>query len=210
MAQTVTEEQLRDQLVALGASLFQRGYVVGGAGNMSARLPDGNLLVTPTNSCFGRLDAARLSKIDMAGTVISGDRPTKESVFHRMFYEKDASVNAVVHLHSTYLTALSCLEGLDRDNALKPFTPYYVMKVGRLQVVPYLRPSHPDISKELASRMDGSKAFLLANHGPIVIGANFEETVNSAEELEETAKLHFLLQGKAVRYLTDAEVKELQ
>lgn len=210
MARTLTEKQLREQMVTLGASLFQRGFVVGGAGNMSVRLPDGNLLVTPTNSCFGRLDAATLSKIDPAGNLISGDRPTKESVFHRMFYEKDAAVNAVVHLHSTYLTALSCLDGLDPENVLRPFTPYYVMKVGRLRLVPYLRPSHPDISRELAARMDGSKAFLLANHGPVVIGADFEETVNAAEELEETARLFFLLEGKRIRYLTDDEVEELR
>lgn len=206
----MNEQQLREQMVNLGRSLFDRGFVTGGAGNMSLKLPDGNFLATPTGSSFGRLNADTLSVVDLEGNVISGDKPSKEVAFHLAIYRNRDECNAVVHLHSTHLTAISCLDGLDPDNAIRPCTPYYVMRVGSLPVVPYLKPGSPQIAVELAKRAPNYRAFLLANHGPIVTGKDLLDAVDNMEELEETAKLALLLNEKAIRYLTDTEISELK
>ncbi|THA09166.1 aldolase [Rodentibacter pneumotropicus] len=206
----MTDSELKTLMVQLGRSFYERGYTVGGAGNISVRLDENRILVTPTGSSLGRLKAERLSVLDMEGHVLEGDKPSKESVFHLAMYRKNSECRAVVHLHSTYLTALSCLENLDPQNAIKAFTPYYVMRVGCLPVIPYYRPGSPRIAEELEARALSGKAFLLANHGVVVTGNDLLDAADNAEELEETAKLFFLLQGKPIRYLTDDEVNELK
>ncbi|WP_420031230.1 aldolase [Vibrio toranzoniae] len=206
----LSEQQLREQMVTLARSMFERGYATGGAGNLSLKLPNGYFLATPTGSSFGRLVAEELSVVDINGNHISGKKPSKEAEFHLAIYRNNPVCNAIVHLHSTYLTALSCLEGLDRNNAIKAFTPYFVMRIGELPVIPYLRPGDPQIAEELAKRAGDYRAFLLANHGPVVTGTDFVDAVDNAEELEETAKLAFLLKGNDIRYLTDEEVMDLK
>lgn len=205
----MTEAEQKQQMVRLAKSLFDRGYSVGGAGNLSVRLDAQRILVTPTGSSLGRLEAARLSVLDMQGNLLSGDKPSKESVFHLAMYRKNPDCQAIVHLHSTYLTALSCIENIDTANAIKAFTPYYVMRVGNLQVIPYYRPGDVNIARELSERALSGKAFLLANHGIVVTGSDLLDAVDNSEELEETAKLYFLLQGQKIRYLTDSEINDL-
>ncbi len=207
----MTEQAARSQLAEMGASLFARGYSVGGAGNISLRLSDGRLLATPTNSCLGRLSPDSLSVTDTDGRHLGGEAPTKEIALHVAAYKANPSFRAVVHLHATHVTALSCLADLDADNALRPFTPYYVMKVGRLPVVPYHKPGSPALAASVAAVVRHAPAFLLANHGSVVCGSSLTGAVNSAEELEETAKLYFLLQasGRPIRYLSEAEIAEL-
>lgn len=206
----MNELEQKIQMVNLGRSFYERGYTVGGAGNLSVRLDENRILVTPTGSSLGRLEADSLSVLDMDGNLLSGKKPSKESVFHLAMYQKNPDCKAIVHLHSTYLTALSCLDGLDPVNAMKAFTPYYVMRVGKLQVIPYYRPGSPDIARELNERALSGKAFLLANHGVVVTGADLQDAADNTEELEETAKLYFTLQGQQIRYLTDDEVKDLE
>lgn len=210
MNTAASEYDIRERMCALALSLFNRGYAVGGAGNLSARLPDGHILVTPTNASLGRLVPERLAKVALDGTLLAGDPPSKEAPFHLAAYRRDTRCGAIAHLHSTYLTALSCLEGLDSENVLRPFTPYYVMRVGRLILLPYFRPGSPEIAAALEARMDDSCAFLLANHGSIVIGRDIVDAVNNAEELEETAKLHFTLGQSGIRYLSENQIEELQ
>ncbi|MGV6987889.1 3-oxo-tetronate 4-phosphate decarboxylase [Testudinibacter sp. P80/BLE/0925] len=205
-----SEQQLKQELVQLARSLYERGYSVGGAGNISVRLSGNRFLVTPTGSSLGRLKAEDLSVLDSDGNLLEGKKPSKESVFHLAMYQRNPECNAIVHLHSTYLTALSCLDGLDSDNAIKAFTPYYVMRVGKLAVIPYYRPGSPEIARELSARALDGKAFLLANHGVVVCGEDLFDAVDNSEELEETAKLLFLLKGQNVRYLTDDEVNDLK
>lgn len=206
----MTEQQLREQMVALARSMFERGYATGGAGNLSLKLPDGNFLATPTGSSMGRLIASELSVVDINGQQISGQRASKEIAFHLAIYKNNPQCNAIVHLHSTYLTALSCLDNLDMDNAIRPFTPYYVMRIGQLPVIPYLRPGEPRLAEELEMRAAQARAFLLANHGSVITGSDLEDAVDNAEELEETAKLMFLLNNQSTRYLTDAEIDDLK
>ncbi|MXN89414.1 aldolase [Pasteurella canis] len=206
----MTELEQKIEMVKLARSLFERGYTVGGAGNLSVRLDDKRILVTPTGSSLGRLEAESLSVLDMDGHLLSGKKPSKESVFHLAMYKKNPDCKAIVHLHSTYLTALSCLENLNPENAMQAFTPYYVMRVGKLPVIPYYRPGDVNIARELSERALSGKAFLLANHGVVVTGCDLVDAVDNTEELEETAKLYFILQGQKIRYLTDSEVKDLE
>lgn len=202
------EEQLRDEMVRLAASLFQRGYSVGSSGNISAKLADG-LLITPTNSCLGFLEAGRISKLDPAGNHVSGDKPSKEVFLHRAFYETRPQAGAVVHLHSTYATALSCLADLDPADTIAPITPYVVMRVGQVPLVPYARPGDPAMG-DLVRALEGRHAaVLLANHGPVVSGSDLASAVYAAEELEETAKLLVILRGQKTRRLTQEQVEEL-
>lgn len=204
----MNETALRERMCELGLSIFERGLTAGSSGNLSARLDDG-FLVTPTNSSLGRLDPARLSKLDSDGKLVSGDPPSKEAFLHRALYLARPGAGGVVHLHSTHAAAVSCLAGLDAADALPPLTPYFVMKIGRLPLVPYHRPGDPklgDVIRGLAARRP---AVLLANHGPVVSGATLEDAANAAEELEETAKLFLLLRGQLVRTLTPEQITEL-
>ncbi|MCK0195340.1 aldolase [Ancylobacter sp. 6x-1] len=199
-------------LCKLCHSLFDRGYSVGGAGNVSVRLEGGGFLVTPTGGSLGRITPADLAEIDAKGTPVPGSKPSKEFAFHLALFESRPEVGAIVHLHSTYLTALSCLEDLPADNALRPFTPYYVMRVGYMPVIPYYRPGAPEIGRDLAiaAKAHPVNAFLLASHGVVVLGKDLEDAVNNAEELEETARLAFILRGEKIRYLTAPEIAELR
>lgn len=206
---SASELQARQEMVKLGASFFQRGYATGSAGNLSLLLEDGNLLATPTGSCLGDLNIDTLSKVTMSGEWLSGDKPSKEVSFHRAIYQNDPECKAIVHLHSTYLTALSCLEDLNTEDAIRPFTPYVVMRVGQVPVVPYYRPGDARLGEDLGKLASRYKAFLLANHGPVVTGKNLRAAADNMEELEETAKLIFILGDRKIRYLTAPEIAEL-
>ncbi|MFL1462364.1 aldolase [Roseococcus sp. DSY-14] len=203
------EAAQRALLVELGASLFARGYSVGSAGNICVRLPDG-FLMTPTNSSLGRLEAARLSKLDAAWNHVSGDRPSKEVFLHRAVLEARPEAGAVVHLHSTCATAISCLAAPGEDAPIPPLTPYFVMRVGRrLPVVPYHRPGDAAMEPAVRAAALGARAMLLANHGPVVSAATLADAVAAAEELEEAAKLALMLRGAGARVLSPAQVDDL-
>ena len=204
-----TEVDLRAAMVRWGKSIFDRGLTAGSSGNISVKLDDG-FLCTPTNSCLGALDADSISRLDASWSHIGGDRPTKEVPLHRAFYEKRASAGAVVHLHATYSTALSCLASIDAGDALPPITPYAVMRFGRVPVLPYRRPGSPDLGDLIAGVAERHNAVLLANHGPVVAGATLESAIFAMEELEETAKLWFLTRDNNPRLLDADQVDELR
>jgi len=196
-------------MVRLCASLFDRGYSVGTAGNVSVRLDDG-ILMTPTNVRLGDLQADRIAKIDVSGNHVSGDKPTKEVFLHQAFYETRPTAGAVVHLHSTWATALSCLSSTNPDNCIPAITPYAVMRVGTVKMVPYVIPGNPRMG-DLIRELDGKfAAVLLANHGPVVSATDLFSAVCAAEELEETAKLLVSLHGQELRYLSDGDIQELE
>jgi len=205
----VSETELRTLLVTLAASLFARGYSVGSAGNISVRLVDG-FLMTPTNSCLGRLDTARLSRLDAGFAHIGGDAPSKEVFMHRAFYQARPDTGAVVHLHSTMATAVACLAHVDTENPIPPLTPYFVMRVGRrLPIVPYYRPGDAAMEPAIAEQARTARAVLLANHGPVVSGRTLTDAVYAAEELEEAAKLFFMMRMAPVRTLSPTQVEDL-
>jgi 3-dehydro-4-phosphotetronate decarboxylase len=201
-----TENETRQLLVELAGSLFSRGFSVGSAGNISVRLSDG-YLITPTNSSLGRLDPERLAKLDGDFQHVGGDKPSKEVFMHRAFYQARPAAGAVVHLHSTMATAIACLPDAD---ALPLLTPYFVMRIGRsLPLVPYYRPGDPAMEPAIAAAAAGTAAVLLANHGPVVSARTLTDAVYAAEELEEAAKLAFVLRGASPRVLTAAQVDDL-
>lgn len=205
----MNETEMRGLLVTLAASLFDRGYSVGSAGNISVRLADGYLM-TPTNSCLGRLDAERLSRLDNEFAHVDGDPPSKEVFMHRAFYQARPDAGAVVHLHSTMATAVACLANVDGESPIPPLTPYFVMRVGRrLPIVPYYRPGDAAMEPAIAEQARTARAVLLANHGPVISGRTLTDAVYAAEELEEAAKLFLLLRTASTRTLSPTQVEDL-
>jgi ribulose-5-phosphate 4-epimerase/fuculose-1-phosphate aldolase len=209
LAGNITEHETRVLLSELAASLFARGFSVGSAGNISVRLPDGYLM-TPTNSSLGRLDPERLSKLDRDFRHIGGDKPSKEVFMHRAFYQAREDAGAVVHLHSTQATAVSCLADVDQSNPIPPLTPYFVMRVGRrMPIIPYYRPGDPAMEPAIEEAAKNARAVLLANHGPVVAGKTLTDAVYAAEELEEAAKLFLMLRRQSPRLLSSPQVDDL-
>jgi len=201
-----SETRLREQICSLAKSMFDRGLTGGASGNISARLADGGLLVSPTGSSFGALDPARLSHFDADGRLIGGDAPTKEMPLHSAFYDTRSQTGAVVHLHSTHSVALSMFPDTDPDNALPPLTAYSVMRLGKVKLLPYFMPGDPAMGEAVRGLAGKRAAVLLANHGPVVAGKDIEAAVYAMEELEETAKLALITRGCNPQMLTAAQV----
>jgi ribulose-5-phosphate 4-epimerase/fuculose-1-phosphate aldolase len=205
----VSESAQREAVCRFGKSLFERGLTFGSSGNISVRVEDG-WLMTPTNVSLGDLDPARLARLDEAGRHVGGDKPTKETFLHLGMYRRRSTAGAVVHLHSTYSVAVSCLEGVDPADVIPPITAYYVMRVGRLPLIPYYRPGDQALGPAVEALADRHHAVLLANHGPVVAGSTLDAAVYAIEELEETAKLFLLLHGRPIRPLTAEQVAHVR
>ncbi len=204
------ETRIRDEICRVGASLFDRGLTAGSSGNISVRLEDGGWLMTPTNVSLGGLDPARLSRLDAAGRLMSGDAPTKEAFLHLSMYGERKDAAAVVHLHSSHATAVSMLRDVDPNDVLPALTAYYVMRIGRLPLVPYFAPGDPDLAHAVRALAGAHHAVLLANHGPVVAGTSLANAQYATEELEETAKLFLMLQNQALRLLTPEQIADLR
>lgn len=204
----MSERDVRERIAMQGKSLYDRGYTCGSSGNISVRLPDG-ILVTPTNSCLGRLDPERIAKVSFQGELLAGDKPSKEAFLHLSVYNVREQETAIVHLHSTYSVAVSCLSNIDETNVLPPITAYYVMRVGKLPLIPYFAPGDKALAQAVERFATDARAVLLANHGPVVSGADLDAAVYATEELEETAKLFLLLQDKPTRFLSEPQQAQL-
>ena len=204
------ETRLRDEICRLAASMFSRGLTAGSSGNISARLSDGRLLVTPTGTSFGELDPARLSLIDAQGRLVQGDRPTKEMPLHSAFYDtRGARTGAVVHLHSVHSVAVSVLPDIDPDSVFQPLTAYSVMRLGKVKLLPYFRPGDTAMGEAVRSLGGRRSAVLLAHHGPVVAGKDLEAAVFAMEELEETARLTLLTRGSHPKLLSPEQIRGL-
>ena len=205
----MTETQLREQICLLAKSMFDRGLTGGSTGNISARTEDGGLLVSPTGTSFGRLDPARLSRFDADGALIDGDAPTKEMPLHSAFYDTRSSAGAVVHLHACHSVAWSMMPDADEDNFLPPLTPYAIMKLGRVKLLPFYLPGDPAMGEAVRGLAGKRSAVMLANHGPVVAGKDIEAACNAIEELEDTARLAMMTRGMSVRGLSERDVQNL-
>lgn len=204
------ETELREQICRIAKSLFDRGLTSGASGNISARLPDGGLLVTPTGVSLGMLDPGRLTRLDAGGRYVDGDKPTKELPLHAAFYEtRQAKAGAVVHLHSTHSVALSMLPETDPDNVLPPLTPYSIMRLGKVKLLPFFRPGDAAMGEAIRGLAGKRSAVLLANHGPVVAAKDLEAAAFAMEELEETARLALLTRGMKPNMLTEAQIREV-
>ena len=203
------EARLRELICELARSMFDRGLTSGSTGNISARTPDGGLLVSPTGTSFGRLDPARLARFDASGRQVDGDRPTTEMPLHAAFYETRGSAGAVVHLHSCHAVALSTFPEADPENFLPPITPYAIMQLGRVTLLPYFRPGDPAMGEAVRGLAGRRSAVMLANHGPVVAGKDVEAACNAIEELEATARLTLLTRGLNPRLLSAEQVRDV-
>lgn len=200
---------LREQICLLAKSMFDRGLTGGSTGNISARTEDGGLLVSPTGTSFGRLDPARLSHFNVEGNLLDGDPPTKEMPLHAAFYDTRSTAGAVVHLHSCHSVAWSMMPEVDPDNFLPPLTPYAIMKLGRVKLLPFYRPGDPAMGEAVRGLAGKRTAVMLANHGPVVAGKDVEAACNAIEELEDTARLAMLMRGYEARMLSEDQVTDL-
>ena len=203
------ESTLREDICRLAKSMFDRGLTCGGSGNISARLDDGCILMTPTGSSMGFLDPGQISLLDANLTHISGDQPTKEIPLHSAFYDTRNGTGAVVHLHSTYCVALSMLPDINPDDALPRLTPYALMRLGRVKLLPFFLPGDDAMGDAVRGLAGKHTAVLLANHGPVVAGKDLWAAVYAMEELEETAKLALLTRGANPTLLSEANTRAL-
>jgi ribulose-5-phosphate 4-epimerase/fuculose-1-phosphate aldolase len=205
----VSETKLRELICVLAKSMFDRGLTGGSTGNISARTDDGGLLVSPTGTSFGRLDPARLARFDANGRFIDGDKPTKEMPLHSAFYDTRTTTGAVVHLHSCHSVAWSMMPEVDPDNFLPPMTPYSIMKLGKVKLLPFFMPGDPAMGAAVRGLAGKRSAVMLANHGPVVAGTDVEAACNAIEELEDTAKLAMLMRGYDAKMLTAEQVNQV-
>lgn len=209
------ERSLREEICRVGRSLFERGYVHATAGNISARLAEG-FLITPTDACLGFLEPERLARVDAKGAQVSGDRASKTLALHRRIYEADPSAACVIHTHSTHLVALSIAGSWGADDLVPPITPYFVMKVGHVPLIPYHRPGDPKVGDLVAAAIarfakGGApiRAVMLERLGPNVWHETPSAAMATLEELEETAKL-WIMSGKGAIPLDEARIDELR
>lgn len=214
----MTETQAREEICRVGRSLFERGYVHATAGNISVRLGDGGFLITPTDACLGFLDPARLARLDAQGQQVSGDRASKTIALHARIYAAarafDAQTACVIHTHSTHCVALT-LQSTEGE-LLPAITPYFVMKVGHVPVIPYHRPGAPEAAEAVAQAIarygaQGTplRAVMLERLGPNVWHDTPAAAMATLEELEETARL-WLLSSPKPAALDAARIDELR
>lgn len=202
------DDAVRAQVVQLGTALYDRGLTPGRTGNLSVRT-DGEIMITPTNACLGRLDPERLAVTSIDGEHRAGDQPSKELVLHQALYRHHPTCTAVAHLHSTSAVAVSCLPGLLSEDALPPITPYFVMRVGRLPLIDYATPGSAALEEQVSRTSERSRSVLLRNHGSLAAAPTLESAVDAVEEIEETARLYLLLEGRSPAYLGEEAVAEL-
>lgn len=204
----IDESAVREEICTVGRLLYGRGYTVGSAGNISARLDDG-WLITPTDACLGRLEPAAIAKVNLAGEWVSGDKPSKTLALHRQVYDRNPGVGGVVHTHSTHLVALTLAGVWHVDDILPPITPYQVMKVGHIPLVPYARPGSPKVAERVAQLANSVRGVMLERLGPVVWESSVAKACYALEELEETARLWLMTQPRPMP-LDGAALDELR
>jgi ribulose-5-phosphate 4-epimerase/fuculose-1-phosphate aldolase len=209
----VNHAALRAEICRVGASLYARGYVHASAGNISVRTDTG-FLITPTDACLGTLDAARLAEVNAQGEQTGGDRASKTLALHRAIYAAEPDARCVIHTHATHLVALTLAGVWNRDDIVPPITPYFVMKVGHVPLVPYHRPGEPGVATEVAQRIARGRerktpirAVMLERLGPVVWHRTPADAAAVLEELEETARLWLMTRPPP---LTEAQIDELR
>jgi ribulose-5-phosphate 4-epimerase/fuculose-1-phosphate aldolase len=202
------ENKLREEICDIGKLLFGRGYTVGSAGNISARLDDG-WLITPTDACLGRLDPTEIAKVNLAGEWVSGSKPSKTLALHREVYDRNPGVGGVVHTHSTHLVALTLAGVWQEDNILPPLTPYQVMKVGQIPLIGYERPGSPKVAQRVAQLANSVRGVMLERLGPVIWESSVAKAAYALEELEETARL-WLMSNPKPAPLDQASLDELR
>lgn len=200
---------LEQELVDVGRRLAARGLTPGSSGNLSVRAGQG-WIMTPTGVAVDDLHVGGLANVDRDGSVIGEVKPTKELLTHLAVYESRPDAAAVVHLHSTYTVALSCISTADRRSLMPPTTPYQVLRAWPIEFVAYAKPGSAELATLVREGATHAGVLVLQNHGSLVAGRSLLEAMYAAEELEEACKLRLLLDGRRVRYLTAADVQHIR
>ena len=202
--------ELLEQLCSVARSFHDRGYAFGSTGNLSIRIGD-EFWITPTGESLRDVTPERLACIDATGSPKNANKPSKEYPFHLAAYRAaGARTSALVHLHSTYTVALSCLKDLAATDPMPPITPYYLMRVSPLAVLPYFRPGSIDLAAAIEAAAANHDCMLLRNHGSVCLGSKLSEAADRTEELEETAKLYFLLGNRPLQLLTEEDAADIR
>ena len=210
-------DALRSEVCRVGRSLFERGYVHASAGNISVRLPEGRgFLITPTDACLGFLQPHALAHVNNEGTQLTGERASKTLAMHRSIYAAEPEAQCVIHTHATQLVAVTLAGVWAAADIVPPITPYYVMKVGHVPLIPYHRPGDPAAAEAVAAAIAAAhtrgapiRAVMLDRLGPNVWHDSPASAMAVLEELEETARL-WLLTGRSATPLTEAQIDDLR
>lgn len=205
----LSEAEARQKIVLYAKSIFDRGLTTGASANMSVRIENA-WVMTPTNTCFGFLNADELSLVSLNGELISGHRPSKEFQLHKAMYDKRPNDRCIIHLHSTYATALSCQPYKEKSNCVPSYTPYLTMRLGPIARVAYFSPGNDALAAAVGDVAANHAGVIMDNHGPIVSGTSVEDCVYGMEELEESCKLAFLLENRKATLLTEQQVQTLK
>jgi len=210
MSDQLNAERL--DICRVGKSLFDRGYAHSTAGNISVRTDIG-FLITPSDACLGFLQPEQIALVDFDGKQVSGAPASKTLSLHQAIYHADSSARCVIHTHSTHLVALTLQGVWKSDDILPPITPYYVMKVGHVPLVPYHRPGDPAVAEIVSTLITSAsakplRAVMIERLGPNVWHQSLASAMATLEELEETAKL-WLLSNRSVSALSDEQINEL-
>jgi len=211
----MNESEFRDEICRVGLSLYQRRYVHGAAGNISVRLlHEGGYLITPTDACLGHLNAKSIAKVDLEGHQVCGDRASKSVALHRAIYAAEPTAQCVIHTHSTHLVALTLSGVWNQEDIVPPITPYFVMKVGHVPLIPYHRPGDPKVGeliaqkiRQMQARHTPIRAVLLDRLGPNVWHQSLSQASAVLEELEETARLYLMAKSTP---LSEFQIQELR
>ena len=210
-------DTLRAEICRVGRSLFERGYVHASAGNISVRLPEGRgFLITPTDACLGFLQPQALAHVSAEGAQLGGEPASKTLALHRSIYAAEPEAQCVIHSHAAQLVALTLTGVWQVQDIVPPITPYYVMKVGHVPMIPYHRPGDPAVADAVAAAITAARArgtpiraVMLDRLGPNVWHDSPAAAMAVLEELEETARL-WLLAGRSAAPLTEAQIDELR
>lgn len=200
------ERAARQELVAWGKELYDQGLVKGSGGNLSIRLADDTVLMTPTGWFLGHMTEECISRIDMEGNLLDGEKPTKEVPLHLAVYQERPNVRAVCHTHSIYATAYA--SSVENGTIMPVYVPSVAAKVGPVMVTAFAFPGSEQLGENVRAGIRNSNGTLLSNHGVVAVGKDMTAAVSVANEIENNAMLHFV-SGQTARPLSDEDVEKL-
>ncbi len=199
----MNERYARQELVKICRMLYDRQLTVSAGGNMSVKIKDSEILITPSGRNKGMLEPEDLVLIDSKGKVLSGGKPSIEHKFHLALYNMNYDTGAVIHCHPLHCVTLAVKGEKIKSN----ITPEGVLLLGDVPMIDYYTPGSKKLVEAVAE-YGHSKAILMARHGAITQGKTLEEAYNRMEELEFQAKLQ-LLCGDDVTDLPKREITKL-
>ena len=200
------ERAARRELVAWGKELYDQGLVKGSGGNLSIRLEDDTVLMTPAGWFLGHMTEECISRLDMEGNLLDGEKPTKEVPLHLAVYQERPNVRAVCHTHSIYATAYA--SSVENGTIMPVYVPSVAAKVGPVMVTAFAVPGSEQLGENVRAGIRNSNGTLLSNHGVVAVGKDMTAAVSVANEIENNAVLHFG-SGQTARPLSDEDVEKL-